>query len=289
MYDPKLAQKILEFKHVYALCKIHGTSSHLAFDPATSKISYFAGGASHLLFTSLFDESKLLPAFQKWGRKVKVYGEAYGGSMQRMKATYGDKLQFIAFEVQFDDTWLNVPSAEKVVLELGLEFVPYTLIETTVENLNAERDADSIVAIRRGMGSGKKREGIVIRPPFEVMLAKGDRLIAKHKRDDFQEVRSKREITTDEKVKIFDRADEIANEFVNARRLEHVIQHLQEKGIAADSIQYCKQVIDEMVKDVLEEGSEEIRGSQEVIKVLSKKAVEEFKRYLKNQAATTGE
>jgi len=83
------------------------------------------------------------------------------------------------------DSWLSVPKAEKVATDLGLEFVPYREIDATLEALDAERDAPSEVAVRRGITEPRKREGIVVRPLIEVTLNNGERVICKHKRDDF--------------------------------------------------------------------------------------------------------
>ena len=96
-----------------------------------------------------------------------VYGEAYGGKMQGMSHTYGKELKFIAFEVKTPTSWFDVPQAEHFANLLGLEFVPYTKIPCTLEAIDAERDRDSEIAVRNGMGPGHIREGIVLRPLFE--------------------------------------------------------------------------------------------------------------------------
>src|SRR4051812_35507155 len=94
------AQEILEFKRVYALEKIHGTSAHVAWKDG--QIRFFSGGEKHETFVKVFDvqalEQKFAERFGETG-DVTVYGEAYGGKCQHMSATYGPAMKFVAFDV----------------------------------------------------------------------------------------------------------------------------------------------------------------------------------------------
>jgi hypothetical protein len=186
------------FKEFYAMEKIHGTSAHIKYkatDEHTPAVSFFSGGAKHDQFVQLFDAVALRQKFEALGQTdVTIYGEAYGGNMQGMSATYGKSLKFIVFDVAINELWLTVPKAEKVALDLGLEFVAYKVIPATVEALNAERDADSVQAVRNGCGTGHMREGIVVRPLEEMTTNNQHRVIAKHKRDEFKETATKREL-----------------------------------------------------------------------------------------------
>ena len=57
----------------------------------------------------MFDENFLKEKFKEIGiDKIIVYGEAYGGKQQGMRATYGDKLKFIVFDVKIYDRFLSV-------------------------------------------------------------------------------------------------------------------------------------------------------------------------------------
>jgi 23S rRNA A2030 N6-methylase RlmJ len=162
--------------------------------------------------------------------------------------------------------WLDVPRAAQLVEQFNLEFVDYEEVEFTLENLNALRDKDSTQAIRNGMGPGKKREGIVIRPPFEVRLNNGERLIAKHKRDDFRETKSPRIVG--EKLKILKEAEAVADEWVTAMRLEHILQKLPE----ATGMEHTGMVVKAMVEDVLIEGEGEFEATKDVKKAIGKEA-----------------
>jgi hypothetical protein len=71
------------------------------------------------------------------------------GAQQGMAGTYGPHLKFVAFDVMVNDKWQNVSEAAdycKNYLKL-------------VSTLDAERDQESVQAIKNGMGHGKKREG----------------------------------------------------------------------------------------------------------------------------------
>ena len=198
-------------------------------------------------------------------------------SQQGMKDTYGPNLKFIAFEVQIGDSWLSVPQAEAFVKDLGLEFVYWELVSSDMESLNAQRDADSVQAIRNGMGPGHKREGVVLRPPFECTLNNGERLIAKHKRDDFRETKTPRVVGVP--LEVMQDAQKAADEFVTHQRLGHILGRLQEEE---KIIENTKKIIQLMVEDITREGSGEVLFSGEVTKAISKATARLYKTYLQN-------
>lgn len=289
LYRPE-AQPILQFKELYALEKIHGTSTHIRFRPSDNSISYFSGGTKFAAFVALFNEDDLIARFKALAlpvdKDITVFGEGYGGKEQGMSATYGKELKFVAFDIQIGDSWLDVPSAEKVVKDLGLEFVYYKKVSTlnVVEKdgvkyfveLDAERDAPSTQGKRNGVLEDKFREGVVLRPPFEVTLNNGSRLIVKHKRDEFRETASPRNILVDPaQLEVLSKADEVANEWVTNERLGHVLDKMP--GHSMSSI---PQLIKNMTEDVLREGAGEIVDSKEVRKAIGSKAVALYKGML---------
>lgn len=210
-------------------------------------------------FVNIFDQAHLKTRFSQEFKDVQVviYGEQYGGKQQRMSETYGTTPMFIVFEVKIGDTWLNVPNAEDVANKLGLEFVPYVECSTDIKELDAQRDAMSIVAERRGCGKNKIREGIVIRPLEEYLDKRSNRVIVKHKRDEFMETKTPRQVDP-EKLKILEEARAISEEWVTEQRLSHVLDHL---GNPSD-ISSIRDVIKEMIEDVLREAKGEIVESQ---------------------------
>jgi len=269
-------QDVLMFKELYALEKIHGTSAHFSYK--NGKLNFSSGGAKHERFVSIFNVDFLFDNLKQVGDDVVVYGEAYGGKMQGMSATYGPDLKFVAFEVKIDDLWLSVPQAEQVVKSLGLEFVDYVKISSDMEEIDKERDRDSVQAIRNGMGEGKKREGIVLKPLMEFTKNNGQRIIVKHKGDGFSETKTKREVSP-EKLKIIAEAKEIAEEWVTEMRLTHVLDKLPQEI----NIQDTKTVINAMIEDVLREAKGEIIESKGAMKAIGSRAAFLFKRRLQNK------
>jgi hypothetical protein len=264
---------ILLFKECWAMEKIHGTSSHISWKDG--KVSYFSGGAKHDQFVSLFNEEDLIARFTALGHdKVILYGEAYGGKLQGMSATYGPNLKFIAFETLVGETWVSVPNADAIAGKLGQEFVFYEKIPATIEALDKARDADSVQAIRNSMGSGKRREGIVARPLIELIDGHGGRIIVKHKGAGFSETKTPRKVG-----EVVEPSEGIkaALEFVTEMRLKHVVDRL--KGLTPDlGYEHIPKVIAAMVEDVEREGEGEVIMNKDTRRAVSSETVKLFKK-----------
>jgi len=267
--------------------KIHGTSAHITWkrnpsNPAQRQLVFFSGGTKYDTFVALFDKDALTAAFVNMGlpidKDVIVYGESYGGKEQDMGDTYGKTAKFVAFDVQIGDCWLDVPNAEAFVKSLGLEFVHYKRVTTDLAALDAERDADSEQAIRNGIGPGKKREGVVLRPLIELTKNNGARVICKHKRDEFRETKTPRPVVDPAKMQVLADAERIADEYVTTMRLQHVLDKLP-----GHSIEKMRDIIAAMQADVLREGAGEIVESDAAKKAIGKKTAVMYKDYLKSQ------
>jgi hypothetical protein len=256
---------------VYALEKIHGTSAHIHFK-APGLVGLFSGGAKHADFEALFDMDKLRTAV--YYTDVVIYGEAYGGKMQGMRAVYGDKLRFIAFDVKFAGEWLRVPDAENLVLGLGLEFVSYKEVDNTLEDLNKVRDEPSAQAIRNNC-SDTNGEGVVLRPIKEMEWPNGSRMIVKHKREDFRETLSKRSVNLAEAKLLVD-AEKIADEYVVLERLKHVLDKTPCSHISETPI-----VIRAVLADIKAE-AHDIVWTPEVDRAIGRKAAKLWKSYLRS-------
>jgi hypothetical protein len=273
-------QDILLFKECYALQKIHGTSAHISFK--VTEVRFFAGGESHERFTALFDQDDLASKFKELGiNEITIYGEAYGGKQQGMSETYGKELKFVVFDVKIGDVWLDVPNAEQVATDLGLEFVYWEKVSTDLEELNRMRDMESQQAIRNGVGPGKKEEGVVLRPLIELTKNNGNRVICKHKRDDFRETKTPREVTP-EQLKVLSDANEVAEEWVTRMRLSHVLDKV-DGGACMDNMRH---IIFAMCEDVKREGEGEIVWSTAVSKAISKRTAILTKDYFEKQLLT---
>jgi hypothetical protein len=279
------------FKQVYVLEKVHGTSAHLVWKPEerstlehpVGEIRLFSGGAKHEEFEKacppLLYVEKFVQHFPT--TPVIVYGEAYGGKMQAMSHTYGKQLRFIAFEVKIGSHWLSVPDAFDVATKLGFEFVPFKLVSNDLATLNAERDAPSEVAKRLGIESPGPREGIVIRPPFEVTLNNGARIHAKHVAESFRETKTPREVNPDKAVKFAD-AKRVADEYVTDMRLTHVLGSLQPQAVDYKDI---PRLIKAVVEDLRAECEDEIEWSREVSQAIGTATAKLYKDRLSRQNA----
>lgn len=282
LYRPA-AQTILLFRECYALEKVHGTSTHVAW--RDGKLHFFSGGESYDRFLALFDQEKLSECFTSLGHpEVTVYGEAYGGKQQGMRSTYGDKLRFIAFDAKVGDTWLNVPSMNDVATKLGLEVVPWRKVSTDLSVLDAERDRPSEVAVRRGIVEPREREGVVLRPLVEMTTSNGSRVIVKHKGDKFSERATPQKVVDPDKLVVLTAAQAIADEWVTPMRLDHVLQALQANGSDVSDMATTPKVIAAMLADVEREASGEIVMSRDAKAAIGRKTAELFKSKLKGMS-----
>lgn len=284
------SQEILLFKECFCLEKIHGTSIKLEFNPADSSLRFFSGGETHDRFVALFNQEKLLTQLRAMAlpadRHCTIFGEAYGGKQQGMSDTYGKDLKAIFFEVQIGNYWLSVPDAAKVIDDLGLEFVHYVKVPTTLEALDAQRDAPSVQAIRNNVSTvgenglianPRPREGVVIRPPVEVTLNNGSRIIVKHKIEKFRETATPRPITDPAKLQVLADAEAVANEWAVAERLNHVLQKIPNHDMTK-----MGEILKSMVEDILREGAGEIVDSKDVRKAISSKTAKMYKELLES-------
>jgi hypothetical protein len=273
-------QTILLFKEVWALEKIHGTSAHIGWKHGEKKIHFFSGGEKHENFVALFDKDFLIKKFEEIfpDQDVVIFGEAYGGKQQGMSKTYGKELKFIGFDVKVDVVWLNVPNAEDVCKQFGIEFVDYVKVPTELEALNAERDLPSIQAQRNGITEPRQREGVVLRPLVEMRTNNGERVISKYKPEEFGETKTKREVSA-EQLKVLEDAKAIAEEWVTVMRLQHVLQ----KFPADTGMEAMGDIIKAMISDVYREGRDEIVESKAVEKAIGKQTVKLFKTKLQSR------
>jgi hypothetical protein len=269
------SQDILLFRECYALEKIHGTSAHVEW--RDDRVWFSAGGESHARFVALFDEASLTAKFIDIGApRVTVFGEAYGGKQQGQSRRYGKDLRFVAFDVLVGDSWLVVPAALDVVVRLGLEFVDFVKIPTEPAAIDAERDYPSTQARRNGVEGHQTREGVVLRPLIEVIKNNGERVIAKHKRDDERETKTPRKVVDPAQLEVLTAATRIADEWVTATRLSHVLDKVGHCGI-----ERTQDVIAAMVEDVMREGAGELVDSREARQAIGRKAAEMFHARLK--------
>ena len=267
-------QEILLFNECFALEKIHGSSAHISWKD--KQLYYFSGGEKHENFIKIFNETELLDKIKEYP-DMTIFGEVYGGKCQGMSATYGKELSFVAFDVKIGETWLNVPNAEEIVLKLGLDFVPYSKIETKIGLIDAERDKPSRQAKKKGIIEDKISEGVVLRPLVEMKDNRGNRIIAKHKRIEFSERKTEIKDLDPEKLTILEKARSIAMEWVTQNRSDNILSHIPEY-----SIEDTGKVIKLMIEDIMREGNGEIVFNKDVSKQIGKETANLFKRLVFN-------
>jgi hypothetical protein len=275
--------RILMFKECWATEKIHGTSAWITYkgEEQPEKLLFHPGGAKMEMFVALFDEQKLLAKMiEIFGNKtVRLHGEHYGGSIQKMKTTYGDKNKFVMFDVLVGTSWLSFDKVLALGKTLELDVVDGHIIPATVEALNQMRDMHSVQAIKNGIIEVRMREGIVIRPLIELRDNNG-RVITKHKRDQFMETKTAREVSS-EKLKLLTDAEAIADEWVTPMRLLHVLDSID--FIGECDISKTGIIITAMNIDVEKESKGETVITQEVKKAIGKKTSQLFREYLQKQ------
>ena len=154
---------------------------------------------------------------------------------------------------------MDIPDAEKIAKSIGLEFVDYVKGPNTAEWIETQSNLHSVQAIRNGIGEGKPREGVVVRPINECILENGQRAITKHKNAAFWEIKSRRPLG--ERVKVLENVLEIVDEWVTQERFKHVTDRgLQKKEDKTVILSDIKTFIELMVEDVKENPMEKSYG-----------------------------
>lgn len=116
------------------------------------------------------------------GRNGVIYGEGYGGKIQKGCDTYGPEQRFIAFDVMVDGVYWSERAFCGVCVVLGIDSAP--LIDICSID-------DMIEKCRNGIKSkfgDFEAEGVVGRPPVELLDLLGNRIITKMKCKDFRNV-----------------------------------------------------------------------------------------------------
>jgi hypothetical protein len=286
------------YKEAYALEKIHGTSTWIDFANKKRitdiekgveiaaenkqsiedfKLTFHSGGEKTETFAALFDQEFLKQELFKivlqnnW-HWIRVHGEGYGGKQQKMFDTYGPVLKFIVFDIKINgEHFLDIAQSEKIAQVLNLEFVHYEIGPCTPEWFDQQTKIHSIQAIRNGIGEGKLREGIIVRPIKETIGFVGRRVIYKHKNPEFWEISSDRPLG--EKLIILMDIHQITTEWVTDQRADHVINHIiSERELKEIEFKDIKTFVNAMIEDVKRESQGEVQWSIEVEKEIKKRA-----------------
>lgn len=287
-------------------------------------LSYFSGGEKHDNFVKLFNEQELLTKFTAGGfpvdREVTIFGEAYGGKCQGMSATYGKSLKFVAFDVQVGDVWLDVPKAEKVCQDLGIEFVFYKQcrltkvvknlnlmtatnsgdehvdwmanepervcsVETNLSEIDAERDAPSMQACRNGIITMEDYlKGIGPKREGVVLRPLTEFTLNNGSRVIVKHKRDEFRETASPRV-VEDPAKlkvlTDAQNIADEWVTNMRLQHVLDK-MPGHCMEKMRDIITAMQEDILREGAGEIVDGKEVRGAIGKKTVDLYKAMLKS-------
>ena len=111
---------------------------------------------------------------------VMLYGEGYGGSIQKAGATYGNPQRFVLFDVKVGDYWLDRENVNDVAQKLRIASVPV---------IGRGALAEAMSAVKSGLRStwGEfEAEGLVCRPVVPMFTRHGERVIVKVKAKDLK-------------------------------------------------------------------------------------------------------
>lgn len=111
--------------------------------------------------------------------QVCLYGEGYGGSIQKAGETYGLEKRFVMFDVKVGDVWLDREAVMDVSNKLSIPIVP-------VVGYGSLYIAEIKVKLEfKSQWGDFEAEGIVARPPVELQNKRGERIITKIKCCDY--------------------------------------------------------------------------------------------------------
>lgn len=180
--------------------KIDGTNMRIELDVLSEGIFVmsFGGRTSkanipiHLevKMHDLFDGSDWNNIFPKpkAGDHITIYGEGYGIKIQDGGNYISNDVNFILFDVLYNNTWLSRESCLDIAEKLGIMIVPlvgYMTIPEAIEYV--KKGFKSFIAENKNYDA----EGLVVKTPVGLKLRNGDRIITKIKTCDFRKFKAK--------------------------------------------------------------------------------------------------
>lgn len=129
----------------------------------------FMGTRTEQVFEQVFGESKAI-----------LFGEGYGAKIQKGGGNYDPSQQFVLFDVIVGGYYLRREDVEDVASKFGLSVVP--IIHTGPLE-------EGVELVKKGLKSQWGdffAEGLVAKPKIDLFNRKGERIITKIKREDFE-------------------------------------------------------------------------------------------------------
>ena len=116
------------------------------------------------------------------GDSVCLYGEGYGNKIQKGSSYISNDVDFILFDVKYNNWWLERKSCEDIANKCGIKIVPIVGYMTIPE---------AIDLVKKGFKSSISEdknliaEGLVLKTPQGLLSRDGKRIITKIKHNDF--------------------------------------------------------------------------------------------------------
>ena len=116
------------------------------------------------------------------GDSVCLYGEGYGNKIQKGSSYISNDVDFILFDVRYNNWWLERKNCEDIANKCGIKIVPIVGYMTIPE---------AIDLVKKGFKSSISEdknliaEGLVLKTPQGLLSRDGKRIITKIKHNDF--------------------------------------------------------------------------------------------------------
>ena len=116
------------------------------------------------------------------GDSVCLYGEGYGNKIQKGSSYISNDVDFILFDVRYNNWWLERKNCEDIANKCGIKIVPIVGYMTIPE---------AIDLVKKGFKSSISEdknliaEGLVLKTPQGLLSRDGNRIITKIKHNDF--------------------------------------------------------------------------------------------------------
>lgn len=172
--------------------KIDGTNIRIIFNGETVEFRGRTDKAEIPKFLLLYLQSKftiellksVFPEAQPITHPVVLFGEGYGGRIQKVGKKYREESAFILFDVWVNGWWLNNDSLNNIAMQLGIPRVPIIGIMTAREAIEYVKSYPKSEAAREDLSG----EGIVARSHPLVLFRNGDPLMWKLKSKDYTQL-----------------------------------------------------------------------------------------------------
>lgn len=170
--------------------KIDGTNVRVIFDPTTPDEVVFKGrtdeaqlpksALDHL--TELF-QPRLDSMTYHFSKPVCLYGEGFGGKIQRVGPKYGPT-SFRLFDINIDGVWLKQETVEELGMLLNIPVAP--IIQKSSLWVAIQRVQRGFMSELTAPGTPLTAEGLVCKPAVELNSRVNRRIITKIKHVDFR-------------------------------------------------------------------------------------------------------